>query len=49
MARFRIPFIVGLVSAALLLLVFVVTTAISFPLWLRYRNAAGLSTARSIA
>lgn len=49
MNRVRTPLIVGLVSAVLLVLAFAGATAISFPLWLRYRNAAGLSVARTVA
>lgn len=46
--RTRIPLILGLVFMALLLLAFVGTTAISFPLWFRYRSAPGLGAARTV-
>jgi Haem-binding domain len=47
--RTRMPLILGLIFMALLLLALVGTTAISFPLWLRYRNATGLGAARTVA
>lgn len=49
MSRLRAPLIVALVSATLLLLAFAGTTAVSFPLWFRYRGATGLSLLRTIA
>jgi hypothetical protein len=47
--RTRMPLILGLVFMALLLLALVGTTAVSFPLWFRYRNATGLGAARTVA
>lgn len=48
-ARTRAPLIAALIFAALLLLAFAGTTAVSFPLWMRYRNASGLGATRTIA
>src|SRR5690349_15587230 len=48
-ARIRTPLTVALVFAALFLFAFIGTTAVSFPIWFRYRNAAGLSPLRTVA
>jgi hypothetical protein len=48
-ARIRRPLTLALVFMALLLLAFVGTTLISFPIWFRYRGAPALGTIRTLA
>jgi hypothetical protein len=49
MQRIRVPLIAAFVLIVLLLAAFGGATAASFPLWFRYRSAAGLSIVRTVA
>src|SRR3954453_23069106 len=49
MSRVRSRLTLAFLAAVLLLLAFLAATLLSFPIWLRYRDTGGLSTARTIA